>query len=84
MTETGSHWVWSCRINRWLGGRADMPMCARVYLCRCGMLRSAYLALMEMAFFEPHHCERVWRKWQALQSYDPPPITGRTGPRPGC
>lgn len=25
---------------------------------------------------------RLWR-WPAVQSYDPSPITGRTGPKPG-
>lgn len=74
------HWEWSCRINRWLGGRADMPICARVHACRCGILRTLYLEIMDMAFFEPEHCARVARKWHAMQEQ---PITGRTKPRAG-
>ena len=75
------HWEWSCRWNARLGGDPEQPLCARVYACRCGILRTLYLEIMEMAFFEPDHCERVWRKWRAMQ--EPPPITGRTKARPG-
>ena len=84
MNERGAddwHWEWSCRWNARLGGDPTQPLCARVYLWGRSIIRTLYLDAMEMIFFEPHHCERVWRKWCCLQ--EARPVTGRTGPDPG-
>lgn len=79
MIETGSHWRWSCRINRCLGGRRGQPMCSRAWVngWQC------FVDAMAIAFRDPVHCESIHLRWLALQSYDPRPIEGRSGPSAG-
>lgn len=80
MTETGWHWRTSCAINRCLGGQRGMPLCARAWANGW----TCFIEAMSHAFKDPCHCESIFIRWQALHSYNPPPITGMTGPRPGC
>lgn len=54
-----THWRASCWINCALGGRADEPLCSRVYRQPESRWRTAYLRLMDLAFDEPDHCLRV-------------------------
>ena len=79
MTETGSHWLWSCHINRCLGGRRGQPLCARAWAngWQC------FIECMALAFRSPVHCEEIFIRWQAQQAYDPTPIKGRSGPSAG-
>lgn len=79
MTETGSHWLWSCRINRALGGRRGMPLCARAWANGWHL----FIEWMAIAFRDAVHCESVHLRWLALQAYDPPPVTGRRHSDPG-
>ena len=74
-TVSGSHWAWSCRINRCLGGRRGQPTCSRAW--QNGW--TLFIECLAVAFRDPCHCEAVHIRWLALQSYAPPPITGRTG-----
>lgn len=76
MTEeiSGSHWRWSCRLNRALGGPRHQPLCARAWLRGWRL----FIECMALAFRDPCHCEDVFLRWQAAQ-----PISGRTGAKPG-
>lgn len=75
MTETGSHWIWSCRINRCLGGRAGQPLCSRAWQRGWHL----FIECMALAWRDPIHCEAVHIRWLAMQE---PPPTGQR-PRPG-
>lgn len=68
---SGSHWDWSCRINRTLGGQAGQPLCARAW--ERGW--QCFIEAMAMAFRDPTHCEAIHIRWQAMQA-------DRTGERP--
>lgn len=76
MTETGSHWIWSCRLNRALGGLAGQPLCSRAW--QNGW--ACFIECMAILWRDPCHCEAVHLRWLAMQAYAPPPVTGRTGP----
>lgn len=72
---SGSHWAWSCRLNRALGGQRNQPMCARAWAngWHC------FIEAMSLAFRDPCHCEAIFIRWLAMQ--EPPPTGER--PRPG-
>lgn len=59
-----THWQVSVAINRLLCGRAGQPLCARVYMARPSIWRSAYLIAADLAFGEYRHCERIWLQWK--------------------
>ncbi|MFH5773617.1 hypothetical protein ACHFJ0_05145 [Paracoccus sp. NGMCC 1.201697] len=66
MTETW-HWHWSCRINACLGGRADEPLCSRVFRQPNSAWRSAYLRTADWAFGEEYHCLHIHLRWLTLK-----------------
>lgn len=53
------HWKCSCALNALLGGRADEPVCSRVYRQGPSRFRSWFLDRMDRCFDETAHCLRV-------------------------
>ena len=79
-----THWQASSALGLVLTGRYR-PVCAWVYGLPDSAFRRAFVAAMDRAF-EPGHCRRVADTYAigaAVRGYEPPPITGRTGPKPG-
>lgn len=72
---SGSHWIWSCRINRALGGQRNQPMCARAWVNGW----TCFIDAMALVFRSPIHCEEIYIRWLAMQEPQP---TGER-PRPG-
>lgn len=61
---SGSHWDWSCRLNRALGGPRHQPLCARAW--QRGW--QWFIDAMQVAFRDPTHCESIFIRWQAMQA----------------
>lgn len=74
---SGSHWEWSCRISRALGGQAGQPMCARAWANGW----TCFIEAMALAFRDPCHCEAIFIRWLAMQ--EAPPLSGNGRPRAG-
>lgn len=62
------HYDASCRINAALGGCPIEPLCSRVYRWDDSWFRSGYLGLMNLIFCEAAHCERIYRKFTAINA----------------
>lgn len=60
----GWHWRTSCFCNRLLFGRANEPICSRVYAAHPSICRSVFLFLMDIAFGEYQHCRNIHRRWR--------------------
>lgn len=71
---SGSHWEWSCRLNRALGGPRHQPLCARAWANGW----TGFIECMALAFRSPVHCEEIFLRWQKQL-----PAGGISGPRAG-
>ena len=62
----GKPWRTSVGLNRLLCGSAHTPLCARIHAAGQSRLRSVAMFLLDMAFAEYRHTERVYRRWLEL------------------
>ena len=63
MKHSGVHWRISCILSRLLCGKAYQPLCARVYAAHPSICRSVFLFLMDLAFSEYRHCEKIHSRY---------------------
>ncbi|REF70414.1 hypothetical protein [Paracoccus versutus] len=63
-----THW-WraSVILSRALCGPRGKPLCARIHEARPSAWRTAAMLILDMIFGEPSHCEKIHRRWKALQ-----------------
>ena len=79
-----THWRASSLAGLLLTGRWR-PLCSIAHGLPDSRFRRGFVAAMDR-LFEPGHCRRIHDTWligTAVRGYEPPPIMGRTGPKPG-
>ena len=83
------HWYLSSCLGVILAGQFR-PVCSIVAALHDSSPRRAFIAQMDRVFDEARHCGRIHDTWligcllrSPVPPYNPPPVTGRTGPRPG-
>ena len=82
------HWHTSSALGLILTGRYR-PVCSIVHGLPACRPRTAFARHMDAVFREDRHCGRIHDTWligrllRGPIQYDPPPVTGRTGPDAG-
>ncbi|WP_323715644.1 hypothetical protein [Paracoccus aminovorans] len=59
-------WRTSVILSRALCGPSGKPLCARIHEARPSARRSVAMFCLDMLFNEANHCERIHRRWKAL------------------
>ena len=80
-----NHWRASSLAGLLLTGRYR-PVCAWVYGLPDSAFRRGFIRATDWWFGETDHARRVADTCAigaAVRGYEPPPIMGRTGPKPG-